>query len=133
MFNTPRHHWAGDVPFVGHPSLASGENRGAGREGPRTGRRCMPSATRAAATTAPAKLPPKSEDLVGAADQGPISRSNDTLLWWVAGGHRRYRAVRKSRRDLGLDRRRGPSSPSSTARSKYPGYFRQLFVVADAA
>ena len=130
MFNTrAAMNW--DVPFVGHPSMASGEIAGL-VEKPENWKKVYAIGYKSCSYDASGKLPPKSEDLVARLTKAKIAL-NDTLLWWVAGGIDADRADRQGGRDLGLHRCARASSPSSTALSKYPGYFGNYTLVADAA
>src|SRR3569833_4732013 len=73
-----------DVPFAGHPSLASGELAGL-VEKPENWKKVYAIGYRSCSYDASGKLPPKSEDLVARLTKANIAL-NDTLLWWVAGG-----------------------------------------------
>src|SRR6201990_96566 len=73
-----------DVPFVGHPSLASGEIAGL-VEKPENWKKVYAIGYKSCSYDASGKLPPKSEDLVARLAKANVAL-NDTLLWWVAGG-----------------------------------------------
>src|ERR1700744_4315418 len=73
-----------DVPFVGHPSMASGEIAGL-VEKPDNWKKVYAIGYKSCSYDASGKLPPKSEDLVARLLKANI-KLDDTLLWWVAGG-----------------------------------------------
>ena len=83
MFNTrAAMNW--DVPFVGHPSLASGEIAGL-VEKPENWKKVYAIGYKSCSYDRSGKLPPKSQDLVDRLTKAGVAL-NDTLLWWVAGG-----------------------------------------------
>src|SRR6201996_9051821 len=73
-----------DVPFVGHPSLASGELGGL-VEKPENWNKVYAVGYKSCSYDASGKLPPKSQDLVDRLLKANV-KLDDTLLWWVAGG-----------------------------------------------
>src|SRR6201990_1003154 len=73
-----------DVPFVGHPSLASGEIAGL-VDKPENWKKVYAVGYKSCSYDGAGKLPPKSEDLVARLAKANVAL-NDTLLWWVAGG-----------------------------------------------
>src|SRR5215831_8921426 len=83
MFNTrAAMNW--DIPFVGHPSMSSGEIAGL-VEKPENWKKVYAIGYKSCSYDASGKLPPKSEDLVARLKKANVAL-NDTLLWWVAGG-----------------------------------------------
>jgi branched-chain amino acid transport system substrate-binding protein len=70
-----------DIPFVGHPSLSSGEV-GTLVDQPQNWEKVYAVGYRSASYDADGKLPPRSEELVQRL-QGKVNLQ-DTLLWWVA-------------------------------------------------
>src|SRR5471030_3193369 len=83
MFNT-RAAMKWDVPFVGHPSLASGEIAGL-VENPENWKKVYAVGYKSASYDSAGKLPPHSQELVDRLTKAKIELG-DTLLWWVAGG-----------------------------------------------
>ncbi|MGB8572699.1 MAG: ABC transporter substrate-binding protein, partial [Pseudolabrys sp.] len=82
MFNT-RATMGWDVPFVGHPSMSSGDIKGL-LEKPANWEKVYAVGYRSCSYDANGKLPPRNEEFV-AQLKGKVELS-DTLLWWVAGG-----------------------------------------------
>src|SRR5262249_21021723 len=83
MFNTRAvMNW--DVPFVGHPSMASGELAGL-VEKPENWKKVYAIGYKSCSYDASGKLPPRSQDLVDRLLKANVVLK-DTLLWWVAGG-----------------------------------------------
>src|SRR5471030_459667 len=83
MFNTrAAMNW--DVPFVGHPSLASGDIAGL-VEKPENWKKVYAIGYKSCSYDGSGKLPPKSQDLVDRLTKAGVAL-NDTLLWWIAGG-----------------------------------------------
>ena len=82
LFNT-RAAMGWDVPFVGHPSMSSGE---IGRlvEKPSNWEKVYAIGYRSCSYDDSGKLPPRNQELVEKL-KGKVDLS-DTLLWWVAGG-----------------------------------------------
>ena len=71
-----------DVPFAGHPSLASGELAGL-VERPENWKKVYAIGYKSCSYDASGKLPPKSEELVARLTKAGVAL-NDTLLWWVS-------------------------------------------------
>jgi branched-chain amino acid transport system substrate-binding protein len=82
LFNT-RAAMDWDVPFVGHPSMSSGEIA-ALVEKPENWRNVYAIGYRSCSYSENGKLPERSQELVTRL-KGKVNLS-DTLLWWVAGG-----------------------------------------------
>src|SRR6201990_3656437 len=81
MFNTrATMNW--DVPFVGHPSMASGDIGGL-IEKPENWKKVYAVGYKSCSYDASGKLPAKSQDLVERLLKAKVPL-NDTLLWWVA-------------------------------------------------
>jgi branched-chain amino acid transport system substrate-binding protein len=119
MFNTrATMNW--DVPFVGHPSMASGELAGL-VEKPENWKKVYAIGYKSCSYDASGKLPPKSEDLVARLIKANVAL-NDTLLWWVAGGVDAIELFAKAVETSGSTD--GPGIIAFlNAQSKYPGYF----------
>jgi branched-chain amino acid transport system substrate-binding protein len=109
-----------DVPFVGHPSLSSGEIAGL-VEKPDNWKKVYAIGYKSCSYDASGKLPPKSEDLVARLTKANIAL-NDTLLWWVAGGIDVIELFAKA-----IETSAGTEGPGIIAYlnslNKYPGYF----------
>jgi len=119
MFNTrAAMNW--DVPFAGHPSLASGELAGL-VEKPENWKKVYAIGYKSCSYDASGKLPPKSEELVARLTKAGVAL-NDTLLWWVAGGIDAIELFAKAVEASG-----GTESAGIIAYlnglNKYPGYF----------
>jgi branched-chain amino acid transport system substrate-binding protein len=116
LFNT-RAAMGWDVPFVGHPSMSSGEWAPGGKAGELgKGLRCRLSQQRYDDS---GRLPARNQELVEKL-KGKVDLS-DTLLWWVAGGIDAVNLVAK-----GVEV--GSSSSEDIVKywnslTKYPGYF----------
>src|SRR5476651_1215462 len=83
MFNTrAAMNW--DVPFVGHPSLASGEIAGL-VEKPENWKKVYAVGYKSCSYDSAGKLPARTHELVDRLTRAKV-QLNDTLLWWVAGG-----------------------------------------------
>ncbi|MDR3533562.1 MAG: ABC transporter substrate-binding protein [Rhodopila sp.] len=82
LLNT-RAKMAWDVPFIGHPSLASGEIAQL-LDKPENWKKVYAVGYRSCSYDASGKLPPHSEELV--ANLAGKVNLQDTLLWWVACG-----------------------------------------------
>ncbi|MCA6106681.1 ABC transporter substrate-binding protein [Bradyrhizobium sp. CNPSo 4026] len=119
MFNT-RAAMGWDVPFVGHPSLASGELAGL-VEKPENWKKVYAIGYKSCSYDASGKLPPKSEELVARLAKANVSL-NDTLLWWVAGGIDAIELIAKAVAESGSTESAGIVKYWNTL-SKYPGYF----------
>jgi len=119
MFNTrAAMNW--DVPFAGHPSLASGEIAGL-VEKPENWKKVYAIGYKSCSYDASGKLPAKSEELVDRLTKAGVSL-NDTLLWWIAGGIDAIELFAKAVEASG-----GTESAGIIAYlnglNKYPGYF----------
>jgi branched-chain amino acid transport system substrate-binding protein len=118
LFNT-RGTMGWDVPFVGHPSMASGEIAGLVSK-PENWDKVYAVGYRSCSYDSKGALPPRSQELVEKL-AGKVNLS-DTLLWWVAAGVDAVNLVAKAVETTG--------SSSSQAiigywnsLTKYPGYF----------
>jgi branched-chain amino acid transport system substrate-binding protein len=109
-----------DVPFVGHPSLASGEIAGL-VEKPENWKKVYAIGYKSCSYDASSKLPPKSEDLVARLTKANVAL-NDTLLWWVAGGIDVIELFAKAIEASGSTDPQGVIAYLNTL-NKYPGYF----------
>jgi branched-chain amino acid transport system substrate-binding protein len=117
LFNT-RAAIGWDVPFVGHPSMSSGEI-GNLVEKKANWEKVYAIGYRSCSYDDTGKLPPRSQELVERL-KGKVSLS-DTLLWWVAGGIDAVNLVAKAVET-------GSSSNEDIIKywnslKKYPGYF----------
>jgi len=117
LFNT-RAAIGWDVPFVGHPSMSSGEI-GNLVEKKANWEKVYAIGYRSCSYDDTGKLPPRSQELVERL-KGKVSLS-DTLLWWVAGGIDAVNLVAKAVEN-------GSSSSEDIIKywnslKKYPGYF----------
>src|SRR6201986_300131 len=80
MFNTrAAMNW--DIPFVGHPSLASGELAGL-VDKPENWKKVYAIGYKSCSYDASGKLPAKSQDLIDRLLKANVS-VKDTLLWWI--------------------------------------------------
>jgi branched-chain amino acid transport system substrate-binding protein len=107
-----------DVPFVGHPSMSSGEI-GKLVDKPANWEKVYAVGYRSCSYDDAGKLPQRNADLV-ARLKGKVDLS-DTLLWWVAGGIDAVNLVAKAVEA-------GSSSSEDIIKfwnslKKYPGYF----------
>src|ERR1700761_2060850 len=109
-----------DVPFVGHPSLASGELGGL-VEKPENWNKVYAVGYKSCSYDASGKLPPKSQDLVDRLLKANIALK-DTLLWWVAGGIDVIELYAKAVETSGSTDSAGIIAYLNTL-NKYPGYF----------
>src|SRR6186713_125573 len=109
-----------DVPFVGHPSLASGEIAGL-VEKPANWKKVYAIGYKSCSYDAAGKLPAKSEDLVARLAKANVVM-NDTLLWWIAGGIDAIELIAKAVAESGSTDSAGIIAYWNTL-SKYPGYF----------
>jgi branched-chain amino acid transport system substrate-binding protein len=118
LFNT-RDAMAWDVPFVGHPSLASGDIAGLLAK-PSNWDHVYAVGYRSCSYGADGKLPPRSQQLV---DQlaGKVNL-NDTLLWWVACGTDAVNLVAKAVAETGESSSAAIIGYWNTL-NPYPGYF----------
>ena len=117
LFNT-RAKMGWDVPFVGHPSMSSGEIAGL-VEKPANWEKVYAVGYRSCSYDDAGKLPARSQELVDKL-KGKVSL-NDTLLWWVAGCGDAINLVAKAVEA-------GSSAPDDIIKywnglKKYPGYF----------
>jgi branched-chain amino acid transport system substrate-binding protein len=119
MFNTrAAMNW--DIAFVGHPSLASGEIAGL-VEKPANWKKVYAIGYKSCSYDAAGKLPPKSQDLVERLTKAKVA-TNDTLLWWIAGGIDAIEVMAKGVEATGSTDSEGIIKYWNTL-SKYPGYF----------
>jgi branched-chain amino acid transport system substrate-binding protein len=119
MFNS-RAAMGWDIAFVGHPSLASGEIAGL-VEKPANWKKVYAIGYKSCSYDAAGKLPPKSQDLVERLTKAKIE-TNDTLLWWIAGGIDAIELIAKGVEATGSTDGEGIIKYWNTL-SKYPGYF----------
>jgi len=119
LFNTrTAMNW--DVPFVGHPSMASGEiARLVDR--PDNWKKVFAIGYKSCSYDSTGKLPPKSQQLVERLTKAKVSL-DDTLLWWVADGIDAIELVAKAVEASGSTEGAGIIKYWNTL-SKYPGYF----------
>jgi len=125
LFNT-RAKMGWDVPFVGHPSMSSGEIAGL-VEKPANWEKVYAVGYRSCSYDDAGKLPARSQELVDKL-KGKVSL-NDTLLWWVAGGVDAINLVAKAVEA-------GSSAPDDIIKywnglKKYPGYFGEYSYTTD--
>ena len=119
MFNTRAAlNW--DVPFAGHPSLASGELAGL-VEKPENWKKVYAIGYKSCSYDSAGKLPPKSEELVARLTKAGVPL-NDTLLWWIAGGIDAIELFAKAVEASGSTESAGIIAHLNSL-SKYPGYF----------
>jgi branched-chain amino acid transport system substrate-binding protein len=119
MFNTRAAlNW--DVPFAGHPSLASGELAGL-VEKPENWKKVYAIGYKSCSYDAAGKLPPKSEELVARLTKANVAL-NDTLLWWIAGGIDAIELFAKAVEASGSTESAGIIAHLNSL-NKYPGYF----------
>ena len=117
LFNTrATMNW--DVPFVGHPSMSSGEIAKL-VDKPANWEKVYAIGYRSCSYGEDGKLPPRTQELVEKL-KGKVDLS-DTLLWWVANGIDAVNLIAKAVEA-------GSSSPEDIIKywntvSKYPGYF----------
>jgi len=119
MFNT-RAAMSWDVPFVGHPSLATGEIAGL-VEKPANWQRVYAIGFKSCSYDAAGKLPPKSQHLVDRLTKANVVIS-DTLLWLVAAGIDVIELIAKSVEQSGSAESEGIVAYLNTL-AKYPGYY----------
>ena len=108
-----------DVPFVGHPALASGDIKGLLAK-PENWEKVYAVGYKSCSYDAQGKLPPHSQELV-AKLAGKVDL-NDSLLWWVSAGVDAVNLVCKAVETTGET-----SSPAIigywNSLKDYPGYF----------
>jgi len=109
-----------DVPFVGHPSMSSGEIAGL-VEKPDNWKKVYAIGYKSCSYDVAGKLPPKSQDLVERLVKAKIV-INDTLLWWIAGGIDAIELIAKAVAESGSTDSEGIVKYWNTL-AKYPGYF----------
>jgi branched-chain amino acid transport system substrate-binding protein len=118
LFNT-RGSMGWDVPFVGHPSMASGEIGGLLSK-PANWEKVYPVGYASCSYDAQGKLPARSQELVDRL-QGKVAL-DDTLLWWVACGVDAVNLI------CGAVQATGSSASEDIIKhwntlTKHPGYF----------
>lgn len=119
MFNTRAAlNW--DVPFVGHPSLASGEIAGL-VEKPQNWEKVYCIGYKSVSYDAAGKLPARTQDLVDRLIKAKVE-INDTLLWWIAGGIDAIELFAKGVGASGSTDGAGIIAYLNSL-SKYPGYY----------
>jgi branched-chain amino acid transport system substrate-binding protein len=119
MFNTRAAlNW--DVPFVGHPSLASGEIAGL-VEKPANWEKVYCIGYKSVSYDAAGKLPARTQDLVDRLIKAKVE-INDTLLWWIAGGIDAIELFAKGVETSGSTDGAGIIAYLNSL-SKYPGYY----------
>ena len=117
LFNT-RARMGWDVPFVGHPSMSSGEIAGL-VEKPANWEKVYAVGYRSCSYDEAGKLPARSQEFVERL-KGKVNL-NDTLLWWVAAGYDAINLVARAVEE-------GGSAPDAIVKhwngvTKYPGVF----------
>jgi branched-chain amino acid transport system substrate-binding protein len=119
MFNTrAAMNW--DVPFVGHPSLASGELASL-VEKPANWKKVYAIGYKSVSYDGAGKLPAKTQDLIDRLTKAKVEM-NDTLMWWIAGGIDAIELIAKGVAESGSTDSEGIIKYWNTL-SKYPGYF----------
>jgi branched-chain amino acid transport system substrate-binding protein len=119
MFNTrAAMNW--DVPFVGHPSLSSGEIAGL-VDKPENWKKVYAVGYKSCSYDAAGKLPPKSQELVERLTKANVGLK-DTLLWWIAGGIDAVELFAKAVETSGSTEPAGIIAYLNGL-NKYPGYF----------
>ncbi|HEY4375194.1 MAG TPA: ABC transporter substrate-binding protein [Burkholderiales bacterium] len=119
MFNT-RAKMGWDVPFVGHPSLSSGEIAKL-IDKPANWDKVYAIGYKSASYDASGKLPPKSQELMDKLTKAKIELG-DTLYWWVAGGYDAITLIAKAVETSGGTQGAGIIKYWNSL-NKYPGYF----------
>jgi branched-chain amino acid transport system substrate-binding protein len=109
-----------DVPFVGHPSMASGELAGLVGK-PANWKKVYAIGYKSVSYDGAGKLPAKTQDLVDRLTKAKVEM-NDTLMWWIAGGIDAIELVAKAVAESGSTDAEGIVKYWNTL-SKYPGYF----------
>src|SRR5262245_7796254 len=118
LFNT-RATMGWDVPFVGHPSMSSGEIAKL-VEKPDNWKKVYAVGYRSCSYDDSGKLPARSEELVEKL-KGKVDLT-DTLLWWVAGGVDAINIIAKAVGDTGSTDSAEIIKYLNNIKS-YPGYF----------
>ena len=108
-----------DVPFVGHPSMSSGEIKKLIAK-PENWEKVYVVGYKSCSYGPDGKLPERSQELVDMV-KGKVELS-DTLLWWVAAGVDAVNLVAKAVAESGSTDKDGIIAYWNTL-SKYPGYF----------
>jgi branched-chain amino acid transport system substrate-binding protein len=108
-----------DVPFIGHPSLASGEI-GTLIDKPANWEKVYAIGYKSCSYDASGKLPPRNQELVQRL-QGKVNLQ-DTLLWWVACGIDAVDLVAKAVEATGSTANQAIIGHWNTLKG-YPGYF----------
>jgi branched-chain amino acid transport system substrate-binding protein len=108
-----------DVPFVGHPSLASGDIAGL-IEKPENWNKVYAIGYKSCSYDAAGKLPARSQELVDRLKDKV--QLQDTLLWWVAAGCDAVELFAKAVEASGSTANDGIIGYLNTL-NKYPGYF----------
>ena len=119
MFNT-RAKMGWDVPFVGHPSLSSGEIAKL-VDKPSNWEKVYAVGYKSASYDGTGKLPPKSQELIDRLTKAKVDLS-DTLYWWVAGGYDAIALIAKAVEVSGGTASEGIIKYWNTL-ANYPGYF----------
>src|SRR6202451_849002 len=109
-----------DVPFVGHPSMSSGEIAGLVQK-PDNWKKVYAIGYKSCSYDTAGKLPPKSEELVARLLKANVA-INDTLLWWMAGGIDAIELIAKAVAERASSDSEGIIKYWSTT-AKYPRYF----------
>jgi branched-chain amino acid transport system substrate-binding protein len=125
MFNT-RAAMKWDVPFVGHPSLSSGEIAGL-VDKTENWKKVYAIGYRSCSYDANGKLPARTQELVDRI-KGKVAL-NDTLLWWVAGGVDAVDLIAKAVEVTGSSSSDDIIKYWNTL-TKYPGYFGEYTFTA---
>jgi branched-chain amino acid transport system substrate-binding protein len=118
MFNA-RANMGWDVPFVGHPSLSSGDIAGL-VEKKSNWEKVYAIGYRSCSFDKDGKLPARSQELINQM-KGKVEL-NDTLLWWVAGGVDAINLIAKAVEVTGSSASADIIKYWNTL-NKYPGYF----------
>lgn len=118
LMNT-RAHLRWDVPFVGHPSLASGELRSL-VEKPEHWENVYAVGYRSCSYDDAGRLPERSQELIDRVKG--ILRLDDTLLWWVAAGVDAVELVAKAVAETGSSASKDIIAHWNSL-NRHPGYF----------
>ena len=122
----PRH-MGWDVPFIGHPSLSSGEIAQL-IDKPANWEKVYAIGYKSCSYDASGKLPPRNQELVERL-QGKINLQ-DTLLWWVANGIDAVNLVAKAVEESGSSSKEAIIGYWNTLKN-YPGLFRRIQLQPD--
>ncbi|SDB23000.1 ABC transporter substrate-binding protein [Belnapia rosea] len=115
-----------DVPFIGHPALASGEI-GALIDKPANWEKVYAIGYKSCSYDASGKLPPRNEELLQRL-QGKVNL-HDTLLWWVACGIDAVDLVAKAVEATGSVTKEAITGHWNGLKD-YPGYFGEYSFTA---